>query len=135
MHRLRKCKWARVRRSDQPRSEPERVPKTDCMRVLEAPVHIQADSMRELDEVVALAWSAFHTKAPLGGTLRSNLRVLHFGIVSCLARASGTRHRSELQKLKALSVKMTRRIARWSPRDEEDRAAFAKRCSAWAQKQ
>lgn len=103
--RLSKCKRAQVKRADQRDERPKlehtelaamaRVPETECLRVLGAPVHTQADSTREFDEIVARAWSAFHAKAPLWrsrGHLHAKLRLLHLGIFLRFAWASGTRH-------------------------------------------
>lgn len=81
-----------------------RDPETQCMRVLGAPVHMQADCTQEFDEIFSRAWKAFHAKAPLwrsNGHLHAKLRILHLGISPCFMWASGTRNWSatELQKL------------------------------------
>lgn len=71
-------------------------------------------------------WSVFHAKATPWRSRR------HFipncGFYTLASSRAGKRNRhwcaSELQKLKVLQVRMTRRIAHWFPREEEDWAAF-----------
>lgn len=145
--RLNQCKWAQVKRRDQRRAEPEpehaelaaiaQVPEAEYMKVLGAPVHMQAGSTQEFDDAVARVWSFVHTKGfmwIIRGHLHGKLRVLHLGMFPCFAWEGGTMHRSasELQKKKARQVRMTHRIAHWFPRAGEDWAIVAERCSAWA---
>lgn len=99
---------------------------------------MQADLELEFTQVQSNAWAAFHRKAPLWrtkGRLHAKLRILHLSVSVSFAWSSGTRHwmAGELQRIKAMQVCMTRRIAGWFPYPEEEWAAFSRRCSTWSQ--
>lgn len=86
------------------------------------------------------AWTAFHLKAPLWrmqGSLHARLQILHLSGYASFEWASGTGRRTagELQRPKAMQVRMIRRVAGWFPQSDEDWASFAHRCSAWSQNQ
>lgn len=71
------------------------------------------------------ALKALHAKAPLRrsrGHLHAKIRILRPGVFLVFAWASGTRHWTalELQKLKALQVRMTRRAGHVPPHPGEE---------------
>lgn len=144
--RLSKCKWAQGKRPDQSDVGPQpehaelaamaRVPETACMRVLGAPVHMQADSTVEFDEVVARVKRIPRECAVVAIPRPSTRQTAGAAPWHISLLRMGKWNQSlvrQLQKLKAVQVRMLRRLARWFPSEDRDSADFLKCCSAWAQ--
>lgn len=84
------------------------------------PASATADIDLEFTQIVARAWQAYHRKTPVWrscGSLGTKLRVLHLSVYACFSWAGGTPHWTahELQQVRSLLFRMTRRIARWYP--------------------
>lgn len=151
--RLSKKKRAQVQRSDQPRVEPEseraelatmaQVPETEGMRVLGAPVHVYSDTMREFDAVVARArgapsmrkrrcGNAWQVEHQVASATPRNLPTFRMsGSNPALVGGRAT----EAQGATYQDYAPHRPLFPLSPAGKEHWAAFAQRCTAWAQTQ
>lgn len=112
------------------------VPANETMHILGAPVSTTADLELEFAEIIAKGLQTLHSKAPFwrsGGSKGARLKVLHLSasVDACFSWASGTRHwtAGELQQVRSLQLKMSRRIAKRYPQPRaKNRPASQRRC-------